>query len=130
MQARSERSAGPKRRFISGGTTDPHYRAYLATWDERVKRASEEYLSENANLPAMEGSLVLAVSIDRAGQLVQAQIVKSSESTVLDQAAIAIAKRASPFAPIPAVADAEILYITRTWEFASTQPADPAPMMM
>ena len=49
-----------------------------------------------------EGFEILAVSIDASGQLKDVVIRKSSGSRVLDQAALDILRRASPFDPFPA----------------------------
>ena len=62
----------------------------------------QEYFPELGQLEGLTGNPTLEVSIDSSGQLAEVIIVKSSGSKVLDQAAINILHRASPFDPFPA----------------------------
>jgi len=48
-------------------------------------------------------------------------MLRPSGHAVIDEAAIRIVNLAAPFAPFPAeiMKDADILHITRTWEFST-----------
>jgi protein TonB len=61
----------------------------------------------------------MLVSLFPNGEVSEIQILKSSGYSILDQAAIAIVKMASPFESFPEAmrAEADILEIIRTWRF-------------
>ena len=56
------------------------------------------------------------------GSLVQVRILRSSGFDLLDEAAVHIVELAAPYAPFPAdiKAETDILDITRTWQFLSS----------
>ncbi|PNG25582.1 energy transducer TonB family protein [Methylocella silvestris] len=63
-------------------------------------------LNRNKRYPAgaqgASGAATIAFTIDRSGRLASARLVRSSGSAALDQEAVAIAHRSSPFPPPPA----------------------------
>ena len=81
--------------------------AYLDNWKRRIESVGDEYFPTLGNLEGLTGSPTLEVSIDASGQLKDVVIRKSSGSRVLDQAALDILRRASPFDPFPAEISAE-----------------------
>ncbi|MFZ2525843.1 MAG: energy transducer TonB, partial [Candidatus Ferrigenium altingense] len=68
------------------------------------------------------GSLRLSVSINADGSLERAEVDKSSGNRILDAAAMRIVKLAAPYAPLPPdiLKDTDIIVITRTWAFTSS----------
>ncbi len=71
-------------------------------------------------MPDLTGSPTLEVSIESSGQLAEVIIRVSSGSTVLDQAALDILRRASPFEPFPpeVKADYDRLRFAYKWVFS------------
>ena len=67
-----------------------------------------KYYPSRAKRRRMEGVVELEISIGRNGQLLNYTIVKSSQHTVLDQAAIDMLKRAQPLPIVPAEMTAEV----------------------
>jgi protein TonB len=65
---------------------------------------------------------VLHLAVRADGSLDAVRVVRSSGSKVLDDAAVGIVRLAAPFAPFPPEirAEADVLDITRTWQFLST----------
>ncbi len=110
-------SERPKRKFISANVRQPEYRAYLERWKKKIEGVGNEHYPEEARRLKLSGLVVVTVSIGRDGQFLGAEVVKSSGSKILDDAAVAISELASPFPPIPSVDDIDILCITRTWDF-------------
>lgn len=92
----------PRQLVISADTRESVVAAYLDNWKRRIEAVGDEYFPELGNLDGLTGSPTLEVSIDASGQLAEVVIRKSSGSRVLDQAALDILRRASPFDPFPA----------------------------
>ena len=73
------------------------YEAQLAAW-----------LAKHKNYPLaaqrrhQEGEVLLRVRINRAGQVLSFRLQDRSNYTILDEAALAMVKRAEPFPPFPA----------------------------
>ncbi len=87
--------------ITSVDTRESTIAAYLDRWKRRIEAVGDEYFPELGELEGLTGSPTLEVSIDASGQLAQVIVRKSSGSKVLDQAAIDILRRASPFDPFP-----------------------------
>jgi protein TonB len=66
--------------------------------------------------------LQLSVSILKDGSVENIEVSKSSGHRILDAAAVRIVKLAAPYAPLPPniTKDTDILTITRTWTFTSS----------
>ena len=91
----------PRQLVISADTRESVVAAYLDNWKRRIESVGDEYFPTLGNLDGLTGSPTLEVSIDASGQLKDVIIRKSSGSRVLDQAALDILRRASPFDPFP-----------------------------
>ena len=92
----------PRQLIISADTRESTIAAYLDNWKRRIEAVGDEYFPELGELDGLTGSPTLEVSIDATGQLSEVIVRKSSGSKVLDQAALDILRRASPFDPFPA----------------------------
>ena len=110
----------PRQLIISADTRESTIAAYLDKWKRRIEGVGEEYFPELGPLEGLKGSPTLEVSIDASGQLTEVIIRKSSGSKVLDQAALDILRRASPFEPFPAEvrADYDRLRFAYKWLFS------------
>ena len=77
---------------------------------------------EQARRQQIYGKLRLSVSINADGSLGPVEVNRSSGSRILDAAAMRIVKLAAPYAPLPPNIrkDTDILVITRTWTFTSS----------
>jgi len=91
----------PRQLIISADTRESVVAAYLDKWKRRIEAVGDEYFPELGKLDGLSGSPTLEVSIEASGQLTEVIIRRSSGSTVLDQAALDILRRASPFEPFP-----------------------------
>lgn len=65
------------------------------------------------------GSLVMSMTIDQQGKLVEASVERSSGQKVLDDGAIRIARQAAPYPSLPEkIRDAyDYLVVIRVWSF-------------
>jgi protein TonB len=105
--------------IISADTRESTIAAYLDQWKRRIEAVGDEYFPELGPLEGLTGSPTLEVAIAASGQLTEVIVRKSSGSKVLDQAAINILRRASPFDPFPAEvrADYDSLRFAYKWLF-------------
>ena len=86
----------PRRRYMTPGTRDDAYAAYLAAVCRRIERLG------SADFPAVcghefRGTILVSLAIASDGQLLSVEIVRSSGNPGLDRKAMAIAQAAGPF---------------------------------
>ncbi|MDH3746597.1 MAG: energy transducer TonB [Gammaproteobacteria bacterium] len=91
----------PRQLVISADTEESNVALYLDNWKRRIEAVGDDYFPELGSLDGLTGSPTLEVSINSSGELAEVIIRKSSGSAVLDQAALDILRRASPFDPFP-----------------------------
>lgn len=110
----------PRKYTISSASTQKSHDAlYLDSWRKRIESVGNLNYPADARRQRIYGSLRMLVSILPDGSLLDVQILESSKSRILDQAAIDIVNLAAPFEPFPVElrAEADILEIVRTWRF-------------
>jgi protein TonB len=71
----------------------------------------------DARAHSMEGAVTVEFTLDPSGQVLSSRIVDSSGSTVLDEEAMALLKRAAPLPAPPAHLSPDGLYLTLPIEF-------------
>ena len=111
----------PRRHTVSAETKDPIYAEYVEEWRRRVEIIGNLYYPQDLALKNISGDLLLDAAIDRDGKIKGIKILRTSGSSLLDNAAINIVKLASPFSPLPEkiTDETDILHITRTWKFSN-----------
>jgi protein TonB len=92
----NEENARPKKRYISPATREEVYALYY----DQLRRKIEE--RGTRNFPEYQGKklygeLVMNVTVDAAGRVIDTEVVRPSNSKILDRRAVAIVKAASPF---------------------------------
>ena len=119
IHLRSERYAKrPKRKFVSASTQEWAYASYLRSWVDRVQRVGNLNYPDEARRRQLAGELVISVAIRRDGTVERADIIRSSGTKLLDDAALRIARLAEPYPPLPVNEEnIDILHVTRTWQF-------------
>lgn len=110
----------PRQLIISADTRESNIAAYLDNWKRRIEAVGDEYFAELGDLDGLSGSPTLEVNIEASGRLAEVIIRKSSGSRVVDQAALDILRRASPFEPFPddVAADYDRFLFTYKWLFS------------
>ncbi|HSN33567.1 MAG TPA: TonB family protein [Ideonella sp.] len=114
----NEENARPKRRYISPSTREEVYALYYDALrrkiEERGTRNFPEYRGRK-----LYGDLVMNITVDALGRVVEAEVVRGSKSRELDRRAVAIARAAAPFGAFtPAMrAKADQLVITSRFRF-------------
>jgi protein TonB len=111
----------PRKKFIGARVEEYRFAQYVEDWRQKVERIG------NLNYPQAAkgrhyGSLVLTVIIRSDGSLDRVEINRSSGQKILDEAARRIVEMAAPYAAFPDAIrrDTDILEITRTWSFTSS----------
>jgi protein TonB len=112
----------PKRKFIGARTQEYRYAQYVEDWRAKVERIGNLNYPEIARTQKIYGSLTLTVSIRSNGSVEDVEINRSSGQRILDASAVRIVKLSAPFPPFPPdiAKDTDILSITRTWTFTSS----------
>jgi len=112
----------PRRKFIGARTEEYRFAQYIEDWRTKVERVGNRNYPQAAREKQIYGNLQLSVSIHSDGQVEKIEVSRSSRHPVLDAAARHIVRLAAPFPPFPPDIrrDTDILTITRTWTFTSS----------
>jgi periplasmic protein TonB len=112
----------PRRKFIGARTQEYRFAQYIEDWRVKVERIGNLNYPAQARQEKVFGSLQLSVSIRADGSVESVEVSKSSGQRMLDAAAMRIVKLAAPYSPLPPniTKDVDILTITRTWTFTSS----------
>jgi len=112
----------PRRKFIGARTREYRFAQYIEDWRIKVERIGNLNYPQRARELGIHGSLQVSVAIRADGSVESVEVSKSSHHRLLDAAALRIVKLAAPFAPLPPsiTKDIDILTITRTWTFTSS----------
>lgn len=112
----------PRRKFIGARTQEYRFAQYIEDWRVKVERIGNLNYPEQARRERIFGKLQLSVSIRADGSVESIEVSKSSGQRILDAAAMRIVKLAGPYSPLPPsiTRDTDILTITRTWSFTSS----------
>jgi len=95
---------------------------YMREWIDRVERVGNLNYPDQARRKKLSGTLILDVVINADGELVKTDLRQSSGHQILDDAAKRIVKLAAPYSAFPKNlrAEADVIHITRSWEFLSS----------
>ena len=112
----------PRRKFIGARTQEYRFAQYIEDWRIKVERIGNLNYPDEARRQQIYGKLQLSVAIRADGSVESVEVNSSSGHRILDAAAMRIGKLAAPFAPLsPDIRkDTDILVITRTWTFTSS----------
>jgi len=116
-----EHSQKPKEKYLTSRTKEYIAAGYMRGWIDRVERLGNADYPDAAIRDKLSGTLILDVVIRADGSLKEINLRRSSGHQILDDAAKRIVKMSSPFEPFPdkLKKQADIIHITRSWEFQS-----------
>lgn len=108
-----------KTKYLNSSTKEFIPAEYMRNWINRVERVGNLNYPDQARKNKLSGTLILNVVINADGNLIKIDLRESSGHQILDDAAKRIVKLASPFTSFPEKLqnEAEIIHITRSWEF-------------
>jgi len=112
----------PRKKFLTARTHESVSAEYMYRWVERVERIGNLNYPEDVRKSELTGALVMTVGIFKNGDIESILIEESSGHSVLDASARQLVSVAGPFEPLTGKLgeETDILYITRTWEFQSS----------
>jgi protein TonB len=92
----NEENARPRKRYISPATREEAYAVYYDGLRHKIEaRGTRDFPALNGR--KLYGELTMNLTIDNAGRVIEAEVLRSSGSRALDGRAIAIARAAGPF---------------------------------
>jgi protein TonB len=114
----NEENARPKKRYISPAAREEVYALYY----DRLRRKIEDRGTRNfpeSGGKKLYGELIMNVTIDAEGRVLDTEVVQPSNSKILDRRAIAIVKAAAPFGSFTQAMrrNADQLVITSRFKF-------------
>lgn len=116
----NDENARPKKRYISPATREEVYAMYYDALRRRIEdRGTRDFPELNGK--KLYGELTMNVTVDAAGRVVDAEIVRPSKSRRLDQQALAIVQAAAPFGPFSTAMRAQADQIVVTSRFRFTR---------
>lgn len=117
-----ERAKRPKKKFLTAATKESSSAPYMYRWVERVERIGNLNYPDAIKRDKLSGALMMSVGIFKNGEIESVEILESSGFAVLDDAAKRIVTLSGPFEAMTGLLgqETDILYITRTWEFQSS----------
>ena len=112
----------PRRKFIGSRTQEYRFAQYIEDWRIKVERIGNLNYPDEARRRQIYGKLQLSVAIRADGSVESVEVNRSSGHRILDAAAMRIVRLTAPFSPLPPDIrkDTDILVITRTWTFTSS----------
>jgi protein TonB len=114
----NEENARPKKRYISPAAREEVYALYYDGYRRKVEDRGTRNFPES-NGKKLYGELVMNVTIDAAGRVLDTEIVQPSSSKILDRRAVAIVRAAAPFGPFSTAMrrSADQLVVTSRFKF-------------
>jgi protein TonB len=96
-----QENARPRKRYVSPATREAVYAVYYDALRRRIEERGTRDFPE-AQGRKLYGELTMNITVDAQGRVVAAEVVRPSESRVLDQRAVAIVHGAGPYGPFNA----------------------------
>ncbi len=114
----NEENARPKKRYISPATREEKYALYYDTLRRKIEERGTLNFPEYQGRK-LYGELTMNVTVDSQGRVVDTDVLRTSNSSILDRRAVAIVRAASPFGPFTSdmKREADQLVITSRFRF-------------
>ena len=108
-----------KHKYLNASTAKAVDAEYVRQWTRKIERIGNLNYPNQAKRDKLSGTLILSVTLNPKGRVINITIRSSSGHKILDDAAMRIVRLAAPFAPIPknVLQNNNALVITRTWLF-------------
>jgi len=122
-------STQPRRRYVSPATSEKPYALYY----DRLRRRIEERGTRDFPVHQghkLYGELTMNITVDRAGRVLDADVVRGSGNKILDRRAVAIVRAAAPFGGFskPMLQEADQIIVTSRFRFTRDEGLEAIPM--
>ncbi|MCE2688445.1 MAG: TonB family protein [Rubrivivax sp.] len=116
----NEENARPRKRYVSPATSEAVYAVYYDAMRRKIEdRGTRDFPEVQGR--KLYGELTMNVTVDARGRVVKAEVVRPSQSRLLDQRAIAIVRSAAPFGAFTGAMRRETDQIVVTSRFRFTR---------
>jgi protein TonB len=116
----NEENARPRKRYVSPATSEAVYAVYYDAMRRKIEdRGTRDFPEVQGR--KLYGELTMNVTVDASGRVVEAEVVRPSQSRLLDQRAIAIVRSAAPFGAFTSAMRREADQIVVTSRFRFTR---------
>lgn len=119
--AKEEYAKRPRKLVLTASTQERVSAQYEVQWKEKVERIGNLNYPKQALKRKIEGTLMMEVELKWDGSIVEVNLLQSSGSKILDDAAKNIVQLAAPYPPFSAELRerADHVEIVRTWIFSN-----------
>jgi protein TonB len=116
----NEENARPRKRYVSPATSEAVYAVYYDAMRRKIEERGTRDFPEVQGRK-LYGELTMNVTVDAAGHVVETEVVRPSQSRLLDQRAVAIVRSAAPFGAFTSAIRREADQIVVTSRFRFTR---------
>ncbi|MFN9279059.1 MAG: energy transducer TonB [Betaproteobacteria bacterium] len=116
----NEENARPRKRYVSPATSEAVYAVYYDAMRRKIEERGTRDFPEVQGRK-LYGELTMNVTVDAAGRVVETEVVRPSQSRMLDQRAVAIVRSAAPFGAFTSAMRREADQIVVTSRFRFTR---------
>ena len=119
LAAGTETKSSRSRKILTQNYLTSSEESYLRAW----RKKCEEIGRRNYPQKNIEGRATTRVVIARSGNLIEASIIKTSGSSLIDKAILKTIKEASPFQPFNTemLKEYDVIEFERIWQFSKTK---------
>ena len=119
LAASTETKSSRSRKILTQNYLTSSEESYLRAW----RKKCEEIGRRNYPQKNIEGRATTRVVIARSGNLIEASIIKTSGSSLIDKAILKTIKEASPFQPFNTemLKEYDVIEFERIWQFSKTK---------
>ena len=119
LAASAETKSSRSRKILTQNYLTSSEEKYLRAW----RKKCEEIGRRNYPQKNIEGRATTRVVIARSGNLIEANIIKTSGSSLIDKAILKTIKEASPFQPFNTemLKEYDVIEFERIWQFSKTK---------
>ncbi len=125
----NEENARPKKRYVSPATQEAVYAIYYDALRRKIEeRGTRDYPEHQGK--KLYGELIMNITVDAAGRVVEADVIQRSKSRILDSRAIAIVQAAAPFGVFSAAMrkEADQIVVTSRFKFTRDEGLEATPL--
>jgi periplasmic protein TonB len=125
----NEENARPKKRYVSPATQEAVYALYYDNLRRKIEERGTRDFPEFQG-KRLYGELVMNITVDAQGRVVEAEVINRSKSRNLDRRAVAIVQAAAPFGPFTAAMrkEADQIVVTSRFRFTRDEGLEATPM--